>query len=432
MAKFLLKKAVMFVAVFLSCVMFVNFTTTDFFKANVLSVYATETDADDEGYDEFFDPYYDTSIEDDRYVDLLDEVFPENGTELTTESNGNVSFCTNLVNITGSDDEITCSFVAHDIAWSFTSYCLEVFTTSYLDENGGLAPKLTINGEDYYVSWYKEDKAFSDLLQGIVDGDTTLLDPTSATETTTLNLLDASTDKLTPVTIDTSASKKQTKSARGVSLVCLIIAAVIVTYVIVSETAEQIQAYKNEDANERQEETTGRYTGDEYIDDQHSVEGFKLGFSDFSGVGCEVISVYNLMIAIGQPKKLSEVIKDFEIWGIEYSVGWGSLGSSPRKIYRYFKRHGIKYEKYSNFTKFKSTVLLTESNHYIYSGWNNGNLLQGLHTFYINRVIETDETTGEVSSLVYIGKNAYLPEVDSFDDFLLNYNPFIVGYIVLE
>lgn len=43
---------------------------------------------------------------------------------------------------------------------------------------------------------------------------------------------------------------------------------------------------------------------------------YRFGFTTFSGVGCEVASAYNAMIALGKTEILSETIYSFEKWAI--------------------------------------------------------------------------------------------------------------------
>ena len=105
-----------------------------------------------------------------------------------------------------------------------------------------------------------------------------------------------------------------------------VIAIVVVIYVIVAETAEQIKSRQNYDYNRSLENSgqgvnKGNYitAQDEYILYGYKSKNYRFGFTIFDNVGCEVASAYNAMIAFGMPEYLSETIRCFEQWGIEFS-----------------------------------------------------------------------------------------------------------------
>ena len=60
---------------------------------------------------------------------------------------------------------------------------------------------------------------------------------------------------------------------------------------------------------------------------------YRFGFTTFSGVGCEVASAYNVMIALGKTEMLSETIYSFEKWAIEFAIAWGNFGSNATAFY---------------------------------------------------------------------------------------------------
>lgn len=211
----------------------------------------------------------------------------------------------------------------------------------------------------------------------------------------------------------------------------------IVAYVIVTQVAEQVQAEKNRSYNENLETLhEGRDTIDGlaygvYIDNQHTSTpaNYHFGFTKFGEVGCEVAAIYNLMIDLGKPQMLSQVIYDFEKWAIEYAFAWGNFGSEPRKLYRYLKHKDIPYKKYTSYKKYKKAISVTDSNHYISSFWNTS-ISEGLHTFYIRRNVTITEDT---TITTYITYNRYgrVESFNNFQDIDDNFGSFIVGYIIL-
>lgn len=213
------------------------------------------------------------------------------------------------------------------------------------------------------------------------------------------------------------------------SIIKKVIVAVVVIYVVVAETAEQIKARINHKDNQKLEESGNGVDRGNYITDQTEgyIDGrtenvskydrngyksayYKFGFAHFKDVGCEVASVYNLMISEGRDQNLSDVIYDFERWAIEFAVGWGYLGSNPRDIYRYLRNYDIKYSKNNTYFFFKLKFYFApEGTRFIMSTWNK-NLLDGLHTYLIikqNDFLEAynfhyDSEPKEYSSLDYI------------------------------
>ncbi len=210
----------------------------------------------------------------------------------------------------------------------------------------------------------------------------------------------------------------------------------IVAYVIVTQVAEQIHAADNFSLNTTLEtpNKNGNIEGlplGAYIESQYDprVAEYHFGFTKFGEVGCEVAAIYNLMIDLGKPQMLSQVIYDFEKWAIEYAFAWGNFGSEPRKLYRYLKHKDIPYKKYTSYKKYKKAISVTDSNHYISSFWNSS-IFEGLHTFYIRRTLAV---TGETTTPFYTPYNHNLEDAttSNFDDFKNSYRSFIIGYIIL-
>ncbi len=441
LGKKFLKKFIMLLAMCLAFVMLTNFSSSGLRFSNaekIVTAYAFEDDGAD------------PDTEDNRYAKLLPLVFPEGESELKTFDNGDVTFsgtCDIFESMQIGPIEaftVSCSFrqIDDDNMW-FTveqdsPYLYNNFETDALvDEvNGCLYSAINVEDKTLYTSSYRDDSSFSDLLQGIVDGnlsnvygfeETVCMTSDTMTQSTTIN------ENIGVLNQDYNASPR---SVSGWGVFAFIVAVVIVTYVIVCQTAEQIKAGDNQKYNynlEHDENLNNNISSDVYIMNQKSalVNQYKFGFTTFGGVGCEVAAVYNLMITLGEPKSLSEVIHDFETCAIEYSVGWGNLGSNPRQIYKCLKKYGVPYKKYTSLNKFRNAVADTERVNYIYSTWNES-ISDGLHTFYINK-------TGDI----YVGYNAvYTGDDDNDTDgniYTTNFNSFqndkgnfIIGYIILR
>lgn len=208
-------------------------------------------------------------------------------------------------------------------------------------------------------------------------------------------------------------------------------ATIVVTYVVVAETAEQIKSKQNYSYNQGLEKNQKGVSKGNYITDQETTKrkgynsgNYRFGFTNFSKVGCEVASVYNLLIALGKAEMLSTTIRNFEKWAIEFSAGWGSLGSNPREIYRYLRKTGISYTKYTSYTSFSKALVNKSNCHVIMSTWNSGGFFSGLHTYYIKKCNKT-----LLRSYNFIYDNAYRDK-EKIDDFYNLTGDFIVGYII--
>ncbi len=219
----------------------------------------------------------------------------------------------------------------------------------------------------------------------------------------------------------------------------------VVVYVVVAETAEQIQAENNYVHNRALELCdAGVYYGymitnqAEKNRDGYGSGDYKLGFADFGDVGCEVASVYNLLIRLGMTEYLSDVIYEFEKWMVEFSAGWGNLGSNPREIANFLSLKEISYEarkstkisrifpKY-DFKKYKKMVDDTVlSDNFIISYWNDP-FTAGIHTYYFERSHD-----GDYEFKAYNNKEINtFQAIEETDDLLADGERFIVGYVIL-
>lgn len=205
---------------------------------------------------------------------------------------------------------------------------------------------------------------------------------------------------------------------------------IIATYVAVSEAAEIIKAQSNYTYNKQLEANNNGVGYKYYITDQSDTTtknkksgNYRFGFTTFSGVGCEVAAAYNLMISIGKPERLSETIYCFEVWLIEFSVGWGKLGSNPMDIYRYLDRRGVKYKMYTNLKDLEMAAGVKGKCYIIMSRWNKNMYKTGLHTFFVLRL-------GNQKFQSYNWKgNTDFELGDSLSTFN-NGSGFIVGYLI--
>ncbi len=219
----------------------------------------------------------------------------------------------------------------------------------------------------------------------------------------------------------------------------------VVVYVVVAETAEQIKSEENYVHNRALELCDdGVYYGNMIT--KQSEEGrdgycsgyYQLGFSTFEEVGCEVVSVYNLLIKLGMTEYLSDVIYEFEKWMIEFSVGWGYLGSNPREIRNFLYVKGISYKmkratKLSqiipnyDYKKYKKMITDNESSdNFIISFWIDP-FTEGIHTYYFERSHDT-----EYKFKAYNNEPIdTVQKIENVDDLLADGEKFIVGYVIL-
>ena len=76
-----------------------------------------------------------------------------------------------------------------------------------------------------------------------------------------------------------------------------------------------------------------------YIEDQNSYHDMVYGRTKMSYSGCEIIAVYNSLIALSKPYSLVDLINSFEHDGM---VLGARFGTSPRALTDYFIREGYR------------------------------------------------------------------------------------------
>lgn len=245
--------------------------------------------------------------------------------------------------------------------------------------------------------------------------------------------------------MDTDGSTLSTQSVRGffsTLFACIVI--VIVVFIIVAETAEQIKSEKNRTDNRHYETNNIGMNPGNYIERQtqwhkagHNSRYYHFGFAFFGDVGCGPAAVYNLMTALHAEGRidyeviLSDVIYDFEKTFIEFSIGFGNLGSDPYEFGRYLRSKQISYKKYvapfTSYASFQSTVHRYGTCYAIISRWNGTPLASTGHNFFVEKL---DLDDGDKMYKVY---NLYLNEMYYNELTSLNgldKGGFIAGYIV--
>ena len=209
-----------------------------------------------------------------------------------------------------------------------------------------------------------------------------------------------------------------------------VLVGLITAYHGVSEVGEQVKAAQNYAANCNLEKSGNGMWREGRIFDQtednfpgHNCAYYSFGFAYFKDVGCEVAAVYNLMLSLGYVEMLSDTILGFSMFLIEYSFGWGKLGSDPLTIYRYFEVNNIEYDTHYLWNSFENNVHI-HSNCKIIMSRVNSNFLTGIHTYFIEKV---DNNFFAYNFIPYY-RSSYDKAI-SLDDFN-NGSSFIVGYVI--
>ncbi|MCF0116588.1 MAG: hypothetical protein HUJ61_00900 [Bacilli bacterium] len=167
-------------------------------------------------------------------------------------------------------------------------------------------------------------------------------------------------------------------------------------------------------------------THDGYITDQSKYNDWSFGFATLDDVGCEVIAVYNIMIALNKKRELYDIIYDFEILNIDYDLGFGHLGSNPKQIFRYLESQCIPYLSFYSLSTLKEVSNSLDNCHIILSSLNNHSVagIHSLHTFIIQKNIY-----GNYYSYngYYMNYGKQYKDLDEFIQYKFDY-----AYIVFE
>lgn len=455
----------MFTAIFLSLVMFVNSSTNVLpfsVKQTFVTAYALDGEDDDSdkiiGYDDFT---LDEDEEDMRYTRLLPMILEDTATLETDDITGAVELEGTFLHRTDYRFGLICQYTPAETydrdLWSECGpHIFFSINDSDIDDSmnnsyvtiseGRLVPQLDTNVGTYYPNYYADNVSFTNLLYAIVSEDQELLYSVLQNPFQEIDTDEIEANLRIDLNANVNLNRKiNINDDNGVSIMSLsgwltsliVVAAVIVAYVIVTQVAEQIRATDNFSFNETLEtpDKNGNVEGlslGTYIEDQTDphVKVYQFGFTTFDKVGCEVAAIYNLMIDLGDPKMLSEVIYDFEKWAIEYAFAWGNFGSEPRKLYRYLKKNKIQYKKYTSYKKYQKAVSVTDSDHYISSFWNEP-FTNGLHTFYIYRdLIEKEEKSIPLYTAYNYSTSLNIRQDMDFTAFKDKFSNFIIGYII--
>jgi len=205
---------------------------------------------------------------------------------------------------------------------------------------------------------------------------------------------------------------------------------IIVVYVVVAEIAEQVKARENYDYNKNLEATNNGVGYGCYITDQTKTNrynyksgNYHFGFAEFKNVGCEVASLYNLMISLGRTQRLSQTIYDVETLCIEFSIGWGHLGSNPYDAYRFLDKYNIRYETPGSYYKFKKVVENTNSCKIIMANWNK-RTIDGMHAYFV------EKNNNKFITYNLICYDFPYTRYKTIDEIINESGDFIVGYII--
>ena len=292
--------------------------------------------------------------------------------------------------VDGQDKEVKyeCSFDMEKLVYEFKAELVasdgtvvdteQITTNAIITENGGLDARIIVDGQEYLMSDYENTSSID-------------------------NCSIASVIKMVEI------------------------------YLAVSETAEKLKAKSNYADNRKLEADGNGVAKGKYVYNQadkttqdYKAGNYQFGFTSFKNVGCEVAAAYNAAYAIHDTERLSQTIYYFEAWALEFSIGWGRLGSNPLEIDRYLKKRGISYAKYTTLASLKTALGKKTKCSIIMSRWNNP-VTDGLHTFYVKK-------TGKGS---YYGYNwDYYKFAKSRSDkqsSIASFNDgsgFVVGYIV--
>ena len=105
---------------------------------------------------------------------------------------------------------------------------------------------------------------------------------------------------------------------------------------------------------------------------------YGTSYSKISGVGCELIAIYNTLKYIAKGQSFVQVIAEAEMNGLPWLNG--RFGTKPENIAKYLNAYKISYKKYTDVKKFKAKI--KSSQIVIVSVWNNG-FCSGLHTYCV-------------------------------------------------
>jgi hypothetical protein len=114
------------------------------------------------------------------------------------------------------------------------------------------------------------------------------------------------------------------------------------------------------------------------INGQADFLNYRFGLFSLDEVGCGIIAIYNVLHLLGMPKKLTDLIREFETNSTE-TVPFGILGINPFSIKKYFKHQRIPYSKICRMKDLDKQK--EEGGVYLLTFWNDAkHLTKGAHT----------------------------------------------------
>lgn len=131
-------------------------------------------------------------------------------------------------------------------------------------------------------------------------------------------------------------------------------------------------AEQNYSVNQHNSET------DQMINGQSAYSNYLFGLTTLDRVGCGIIAVYNALRLLGRPKKLTNLIREFETNNTE-TIPFGFFGINPFSMRKYYEAHQIPYRKIFRVKEFDKAK--EENGVFVMTFWNDSkNLMKGAHT----------------------------------------------------
>ena len=140
---------------------------------------------------------------------------------------------------------------------------------------------------------------------------------------------------------------------------------------------------------------------DGYIENQHKLGSIHYGRSDMAYAGCEVIAVYNALIAMGETPELGELIEYFERDGMVLS---GRFGTAPRAIADYFTKEGFRVEETLDPASFDGIAERSDVSVVMFYN-DRRSILNKIHTICIT--LEKPNADSETTRVSYMAHNVY-------------------------
>lgn len=127
----------------------------------------------------------------------------------------------------------------------------------------------------------------------------------------------------------------------------------------------------------KQRDVINNVINDQSTGEETGIDILKIGKADVGSCGCEIIAVYNALWLMGKECSFAKVERDFELNGALTKVPFvpiGAYGSNPFALKRMVEIEGLKAEYIGK------KDILNNPGIYIFSYWNKGGLIKGLHT----------------------------------------------------